>query len=395
MTTVDSGAAVPAPNQEHCTVAETVVRIGEQLPYAIAILSAPEFHYEYINSHYQALAPGKVMLHRPFAEVWPEVADDCLSLMRRVLDSGLPFNENHAQYNLRRAPDSTPEPVFVSYSWVPLPAREGGFHQLLAIGAETPPLPLTSLQRVHQSETLRLLAAGIAHDFNNLLTTMLGYSWLGLAAEPAGSRAANYFAAIRRSADQAAALTRQMLAYAGQGRTLLAPIQLSGTVAETVRLLRHSVPPQIRVELELAGALPEFTADPRQIEQLITNLVLNSIEAIGDKPGAITIRTTAEEFDEVRLNHEFAQHDLVPGTYVVLEVVDTGSGIDPAILPRIFEPFFTTHFTGRGLGLAAVDGIVRACRGGIRVDSTPGRPTTFRIYLPAGRLAPPAGTTGH
>jgi signal transduction histidine kinase len=392
MPNIEQDEGATAPGQAPSSIAQTVARIGDHLPYAIAILRAPDFSHEYINTHYQALAPDRVILHQPFANVWPELTTECLPVMRGAVESGIPVHAHSALHCPPRRPDDPREPFSVSYSWIPISTPASGTPWLLAIGALA--APRRDGQPSPQPETVRLLAAGIAHDFNNLLTTILGYAWLGLAAEPVGSRSSTYFSAIRHGADQAAALTRQLLAYAGQGRAVLAPIQLSRAVSESARALRLGIPPHIELKLDLAEDLPEFTADPHQIEQLLTNLVLNSVEAIGEHPGIITIRTASAEFTQARLNQEFASHNLLPGPYVILEVADTGPGIDPDILPRIFEPFFTTHFTGRGLGLAAVDGIVRACRGGIRVNATPGH-GYFRIYLPAGRLAPPTSTTGH
>jgi two-component system CheB/CheR fusion protein len=240
------------------------------------------------------------------------------------------------------------------------------------------------LQETQKLESLGLLAGGIAHDFNNLLTGVLGNASLALAHigpdQPMRLRLRDIVAA----AERAAFLTRQMLAYAGKGQFLTAIIDLSDLVREISALVRTSIPKAVDLKLDLAPKLPPIEADPAQIQQVLMNLVINGAEAIGENTGGtVTVRTSLREVSHREVGELFKSEPAEPGMYLQLEVIDTGIGMDEAIKARIFDPFFTTKFTGRGLGLAAVQGIVRQHRGVIFVHSAPGRGTTFRVLLPA------------
>jgi len=239
------------------------------------------------------------------------------------------------------------------------------------------------LQESEKLEGLGILAGGIAHDFNNLLTGILGHSSLALSDVPADHPARRQLRQIIEAAERAAFLTRQMLAYAGKGRFVIANVDLGDAVRETAALVRTSMPKSVELNLDLAPGLPPIEGDPGQIQQVIINLVMNGAEAIGEnESGRVTVRTSVCEIDG--RNSPLLENDvLAPGTYVQMEVIDTGSGMDEATKARIFDPFFSTKFMGRGLGLAAVQGIVRGHRGVLRVYSTPGQGTTFLVLFPA------------
>jgi len=237
------------------------------------------------------------------------------------------------------------------------------------------------LRQAQRMESIGVLAGGIAHDFNNLLTGVIGNASLALDSMPADDENHILIQAVMTSANRAADLTRQMLAYAGKGRFIVGPVSVSETVREMADLLRSSVPATIALDLDLDRDLPAVEADLGQIEQIVMNLILNASEAIGDKPGRITVQARTREVDAAMI--EQSHLDVPPGTYVCLEVEDNGSGMDDATKARIFEPFFTTKFTGRGLGLAAVHGIVRAHHGTVIVYSYPGQGTHFTVLLPA------------
>ena len=247
------------------------------------------------------------------------------------------------------------------------------------------------LQETQKLESLGLLAGGIAHDFNNLLTGILGNASLALSETSPDQPLRFRLRQIVQAAERSAFLTRQMLAYAGKGQFVIADIDLGDLVQEISGLVRTSIPKSVDVKLDLAPHLPLIEADPAQLQQLVMNLVINGAEAIGeDKVGTVTVRTSAREVSPEEANVLFKSEALAPGVYVQLEVIDTGAGMDEATRARIFDPFFTTKFTGRGLGLAAVQGVVRRHRGAIFVHSIPGRGTTFRIFLPvSGREATP------
>jgi two-component system CheB/CheR fusion protein len=239
------------------------------------------------------------------------------------------------------------------------------------------------LQQTQRLEGLGLLAGGIAHDFNNLLTGILGNASLAYSELPVDQSVRMRLREIVQAAESAAFLTRQMLAYSGRGRFVIEHLNLGDLVRDIAALIQTSIPRTVELKLDLAPNLPAIDADPAQIQQAVMNLVINGAEAIGDEIGRVEIRTSLRELDRRGVDEFFGAGK--PGTYVQLEVCDTGSGMDEATKARVFDPFFTTKFTGRGLGLAAVQGIVKSHGGAIRVYSTPGHGTTFVIMFPAGR----------
>ncbi|MBK7366904.1 MAG: PAS domain S-box protein [Candidatus Eisenbacteria bacterium] len=239
-------------------------------------------------------------------------------------------------------------------------------------------------------ESLGLLAGGVAHDFNNILTSILGHADLARTTVPAGTPMRESLDQIVVGARSAAELTRQMLAYAGRGSLTRRPLVLSETIAEMGQLLQVSIGKRTTLHYEFAAGVPAIEGDEAQLRQVVMNLILNASEAIGDTSGAITVGLRARTLTHEALASRWTTDDLVPGDYVEFEVRDTGAGMSDETLARIFDPFFSTKFTGRGLGLAAVLGIVRAHRGTVQVESTVGEGTTFRVLLPASRRATPA-----
>ncbi|HET8715637.1 MAG TPA: PAS domain S-box protein, partial [Holophagaceae bacterium] len=240
-----------------------------------------------------------------------------------------------------------------------------------------------ALQQSQRLESLGVLAGGIAHDFNNLLTAMMGNLSLAQLKSHPSSPAWSYLDALEKSLQRATDLTRQMLAYSGKGRFINKVIDLNELVRELTHLLSVSISKRAALRFDPAPGLPPLEADPGQLQQVIMNLVTNASDAIGDADGVIRITTGLAEIDAESAARDFPAQNLQPGPHLLLEVADTGCGMDAGTLSRIFEPFFTTKAKGRGLGLSAMLGILRGHRGGIRIDSAPGRGTTFRIYLPA------------
>ncbi|AXC14621.1 Chemotaxis protein methyltransferase CheR [Acidisarcina polymorpha] len=246
-------------------------------------------------------------------------------------------------------------------------------------------------QQTARLESLGILAGGIAHDFNNLLAGILGNAGLALGEAPPGTPYQRALKDVVYASQRAADLTRQMLAYAGKGRINVGPLDFSALVRDISKLVQSSISKSVELKLELPEHLPPVEADAGQMQQVVMNLVINGAEAIGEgKRGLVKVSTQLVELNAEDLRLNFASAELSPGKYVVLEVVDNGSGMDEATRARIFDPFFTTKFTGRGLGLAAVQGIIRGHRGGIRVSSSPGKGTLFQIVLPAIAEAMPA-----
>lgn len=240
------------------------------------------------------------------------------------------------------------------------------------------------LRHTQRLESLGILAGGIAHDFNNLLVGIIGNASLASDSLPAEHATRNYIQEVSFAAEKAAHLTRQMLAYAGKGLFVVERLELSTLIRDTERLVRSSILKNIDLRLDLKPGLPHIEADAGQMQQLIMNLVINAAEAIpGDQPGIVLVRTCMQTLDKPPAGMPHAGQDFTPGEYVVLEVHDTGAGMDAATQTRIFEPFFTTKFVGRGLGLSAVLGIVRSHKGVLKVKSSLGKGTTFQVLLPA------------
>ena len=238
------------------------------------------------------------------------------------------------------------------------------------------------MQHAQKLESLGVLAGGIAHDFNNLLTAMLGHMNVAQMKLAPESPAIPHLESLERIIHRAADLTRQMLAYSGKGRFVVRAYDLNHVVEEVTHLLEVSIPKKIILRFDLAKTLPMVEADAAQIQQVIMNLVTNAADAIGDREGTIRLSTSSLQLDRSYLDQVFQGQNLATGTYVTLEVGDTGSGMSPEVLNRIFEPFFTTKVAGRGLGLSATMGILKGHRAGMRIYSEPGRGTTFKLLFP-------------
>ena len=238
------------------------------------------------------------------------------------------------------------------------------------------------VQQAQKMESLGVLAGGIAHDFNNILMAVLGHAELALEEISPMSPARGNLTEISTAARRAADLCREMLAYAGKASFALERVELRDLVEEMAHLLKTAISKKAILNLHLERGLPPIEADPSQIRQIVMNLIINASEAIGDRSGTITVSVGATRCCEEYL-HKTELHDgLPPGLYVHLEVTDTGVGMDAPTRSRIFEPFFSTKFAGRGLGLAAVLGIVRAHNGALKVHSEPGKGTTFKVLFP-------------
>lgn len=253
------------------------------------------------------------------------------------------------------------------------------------------------VENVQRLEGLGVLAGGIAHDLNNLLTAVLGNA--ALARAPDGGESEEFLGRIEAAAARASELCTQILAYAGGGAVAHGAVDLSALVREVSRLLEVTTGPGVRLSLALADGLPAVEGDPSQLRQVLMNLVMNAAEAVGRGPGEVTVRTGTVRVRRADLTAEPAGNRAAtfdgaapaPGAYAFLEVSDTGCGMDRETRERMFEPFFTTKAAGRGLGMSAVRGIVRAHNGALAVTSTPGEGSTFRLLLPPSvRPVPPA-----
>ena len=240
------------------------------------------------------------------------------------------------------------------------------------------------LLHAQKLESLGVLAGGIAHDFNNILTAIIGNAELALMRLNPESPAMENLQRIEKAAARAADLARQMLAYSGKGKFVVEHIDLNRLVEEMGHMLEVSISKKAVLRYNLTKPLPAISVDATQIRQIIMNLVINASEAIGDTSGVIAITTGCLECNVDYLQKFWLTDPIPAGLYVSLEIADTGCGMDKETLSRIFDPFFTTKFTGRGLGMAAVLGIVRGHKGAIKVNSVPGKGSSFKVLLPAG-----------
>ncbi len=350
----------------------------------------PQGRYTYASPRVHDLlgyTPDEVIGRTPFEFMPPAEADRVRAEYARLAQTKQPF-AGLINVNLRKDGSL----VVLETSGVPrLDARGGllGYHGVDRDITERQRLEDERLQlerrmqQVQKLESLGVLAGGIAHDFNNLLTTILGNADLALEELPPASPLRTYLREIKDTSVRAADLCRQMLAYSGRGRFVIETISLREVVQEMLQLLRTSISRKAQFHLHLAEALPPLRGDATQLRQVVMNLVINASEALGDHCGSITVSTGVATCSTEELREGCQGGTLPAGRYVWLEVSDTGCGMDEATRQRAFEPFFTTKFTGRGLGLSAVLGIVRRHQGALLLRSQPGSGTTFRVLFPA------------
>ena len=305
-------------------------------------------------------------------------ADELLRAFRRVELTGEPHRLE------RRRGEGAEHRVFDS-EIIPVPLGGAVTHLLVSSRDITERVRMEeNLRQTQRLESLGVLAGGIAHDFNNLLTTVLGNASLGELAMAPENPGLPYLRRIEEATLKAADLTRQLLAYAGRGNFVKTTVDLNRAVNEMTSLLSVSISKKAALRYDLSEACPRVEADPSQIQQLVMNLVTNASEAIGEEiSGLITVRTGVQNLDEEYLKSLALAFPLEPGPYATLEVSDTGCGMSVETQAKIFDPFFTTKFTGRGLGLSAMMGILRTHHGSLKLYSEVGRGTTFKLFLPA------------
>ncbi len=239
------------------------------------------------------------------------------------------------------------------------------------------------LLHAQKLESLGVLAGGIAHDFNNILTSIIGNADLALIRINPESPAVDNLHSIEKAAARAADLAKQMLAYSGKGKFVISNHDINDLLEEMLHILQVSISKKAVLRLNLTRPLPPVEADATQIRQIIMNLVINASEAIGDKSGVIAITTGCMDCDRSYLQDVWLDHNIGDGLYDFIEIADTGCGMDKETLAKLFDPFFTTKFIGRGLGMAAVLGIVRGHKGAVKIHSEPGKGSSFKILLPA------------
>jgi len=235
-------------------------------------------------------------------------------------------------------------------------------------------------EQTQKLESLGVLAGGIAHDFNNILAIIMGYCSL---TKMDYKDAEKHIPEIEKAAERAAALCRQMLAYAGKGSLTQAQVNTWMLVDEMVSMLKTTIQQNVAVKAELGTDIPFIMGDASQIRQVVMNLIINAAEAIGDAEGEIDVKLLKTEIRVEQAEKDHLGFVIAAGRYILFEVTDNGCGMDEETSRKIFEPFYTTKFTGRGLGMSAVLGIIKAHNGALQLESQPGQGTTFKVYLPA------------
>jgi len=267
----------------------------------------------------------------------------------------------------------------------PIMDETGRVHHQICIDRDITEAKRRSQQLEHTQrlESLGVLAGGIAHDFNNLLTAILGNAAMAERGLDTGGDVKKHLSHIRKSSQRAADLCKQMLAYSGKGRFIVEAINISELIREMTRLMEVSIGKHITIRYGLNEDLPLIDGDTAQIQQVILNLITNANEAIGEARGDIVFSTGIMQAKRAYLDATLTNERLSEGEYIYIEVADSGCGMDRETISKMFDPFFTTKFTGRGLGMSAILGIVRGHHGAIRVNSKPDKGTTFRVLFPA------------
>ncbi len=235
------------------------------------------------------------------------------------------------------------------------------------------------MQHAQKLESLGVLSGGIAHDFNNILAIIMGYCSL---TKMDYETAENNILEIEKAAERAAGLCRQMLAYAGKAQLTKTQVNMRMLVDEMASMLKSTIPLNAVIKSDLSTDIPFLDADASQLRQIVMNLIINASEAIGKEQGEIQVSLAKSTVLAGQSENDYNGNTIPPGEFVCLEVTDNGCGMDEETKWRIFEPFYTTKFTGRGLGMSAVLGIIKSHGGSLQLFSQLGQGTTFKVYLP-------------
>lgn len=389
--------AAEAARREAVRDRERLRSLLEQVPAAISVHRGPEHVVEFVNEFAINNLGGRNPTGLTLREGAPELAaQGFLEILDDVYRNGQPYMAGERKVFLSH-PEGTSREAFMNLVFKPWVESDGTIAGVITFSLDVTDQVLArsrmeaaenKLREAARLESIGVLAGGIAHDFNNLLVGIMGNAALALEILPQDAPVRNFLEGVLLASERAADLTRQMLAYSGKGRVEVATIDVAESVLANLRLLSASLPKQVELRVLLPPDLPSIDADVAQFQQVVMNIVINAAEACGKSPGTVTISA-----QELTVDHDYVTMNnpqLRPGQFVCLQVRDTGCGMDEATLAKIFDPFFTTKFTGRGLGLAAVQGILRGHKGAVEVQSEPGHGSTFRVLFPASSERPKA-----
>lgn len=365
-----------------------------QSPVIINIQRGPDHVFELVHPRMAVFLDCDFALGRPAREAIPEQYRALfLDSLNASYESGQPNVVEEVKITLARGGETYYS--FIHHPWRDLDGSTAGVMTLALDVTEQVHSRIEThatnerLRETAKLESLGVLAGGIAHDFNNLLVGIMGNASLVLEMLENDHPARDPVENLLKASERAAQLTHQMLAYSGKGRFLIEPLDLPHTLEELLPLITPSISRSVRLSLNLPSRLPAIDADKAQMQQLLMNLVINAAEAYEGRPGVVAVSASVCHLAEGAMQPLFGLPQLAPGDYVCLEVSDTGIGMSEETRSKIFDPFFTTKFAGRGLGLSAGLGIIRAHGGGIEVESEPGKGTTFRVYFPPSSVAAP------
>jgi len=374
--------------EELRTTSNTLNMIIENLPDMMILKDAEKLQFVRLNHAGEELlgCSREKLLGKSDHDMFPkEQADFFAALDRQVLQGNVVIDipEEPIQagkgtriLHTKKVPicDGAGKPIYLLGISEDITERKQAEEERVALQQQ--------LLHAQKLESLGVLAGGIAHDFNNILMAIVGNADLALMKSSPEAPAMEYLRNIEQAATRAADLAKQMLAYSGKGKFFVEQIDLNRLLQEMLHMLEVSISKKAVLRLNLNQPLTAIEADATQLRQIVMNLVINASEAIGDRSGTISITTGCIDCDIGYLQYVWRDGSIPPGRYVYLEVADSGCGMDQDTAAKIFDPFFTTKFTGRGLGLSAVLGIVRGHRGAIKVYSEPGKGTTFKVLFP-------------
>lgn len=356
-------------------------QMAEQIPVVYWMRDAVSHELLYVSPAFESIwgRPVSDLFHDE-AAVYEAILPEHREAVMRVCEKSLAGEDHEIEFPIQR-PDG-------ALRWL----NDRAFTIKDANGAPARIVGLTTditerkhlqrqVQHVQKLESLGLLAGGIAHDFNNLLLAVMGnadLALLHLQDGPAREHLENIASICKRASE----LSNQMLAYSGRGALAAESIDLTSLVEEMAHLLRAAISKRAMLRTRLGRKLPRVTGDAAQLRQIVMNLLTNASDALQGQNGVISVSTGARECSRTYLRDSYIDDQLEPGLYIYIEVTDSGCGMSAETIARIFDPFFTTKSDGRGLGMAAVLGIVRAHRGAVKIYSEPGRGSTFRVLFP-------------
>ena len=356
--------------------------IIENAPNGVAVLSGADFAHSVVNPVLLQLLPPKTpVTGRPFAEVWPSLADALIPVFRRVEATGSAERADVVWWRQADG-DQVAEPAYLTFAVGPIHVAGHESASVLIIVMDTTARRQleAQVQQAQKMEAVGRLAGGIAHEFNNLMTSVLGYAELVLGTLSANDPRRADLDQICAGAQAAASLTRQLLALRRPPGAAPEPLDMNGTLRRMEPAIRERAGERTEVSLGLAPGLRPIAVDADQLEQIVATLAANAGESMPDG-GRLSIETASVTLTAAQ---HVQRRWMPPGDYVELSIRDTGAGMTAEVRSHLFEPFFTTKKfgDGRGLGLSMVYGIVKASRGFIAVTSQPGEGSTFTLYFP-------------